>query len=106
MKRFYFPLVLIIILAELALLVWVLLAIIPLHPERLYLQPDAAYKPVISPQDLTSTPVVVTEWLFFLLTAGILIPVSATMIGELVRWALDHRRIKTVRLERGAHVQD
>ncbi|MBI2934125.1 MAG: hypothetical protein HYY29_01000 [Chloroflexi bacterium] len=92
MKNYYFPLVLGIILAELGLLVWLLAAIIPLNPEGLYLQEDAAYRPFISGQDAGSVQVIISQWLFFLLIAGFLIPVSGTMIGELVRWALDRRK--------------
>lgn len=92
MKRLYFSLVLIIVLAELALLVWVLASTIPLHPEKIYLQEDAAYKSFISTRDTTSPVVIVTEWLFFLVTAGVLIPVSFMIIGELIRWALGQRK--------------
>ncbi len=91
-KPFYFPLVLAIILAELGLLVWVLAAIIPLRPDSFYLQQDAAYTPFISKTDIGSLPVVIAQWLMFLMIAGMLIPVSLTILGELARWGLDQRK--------------
>ncbi|MBI4330891.1 MAG: hypothetical protein HY673_06395 [Chloroflexi bacterium] len=92
MKRLYLPLVLAVVLAELGLLVWLLAAIIPLHAGETYLQEDAAYRPYISGQDAGSPAVVITQWLFFLMTAGTLIPVGLIIAGELVRWGLGQRK--------------
>ena len=67
---YYFPLVAGIILVELAVLIFVLLDIIPIHPFEIY--PTAAYFSLIGVNDLSQIGVVITRWFFFLLTAGVL----------------------------------
>ncbi len=89
-----------VILLELALLVWFLVTIIPLHPENLHLQKDALYTPYISSQDVSHIAVIITRWLFFALIAGMLIPINGIIIGELTRWFLDQG--KKARLNRSS----
>ncbi|MDP2719072.1 MAG: hypothetical protein Q8P44_04470 [Dehalococcoidia bacterium] len=89
MKKIYFLSILVIVLAELALLIWFLVANIPLTPGGLFLQQNAPYSPFISPKDTSHIAVTVTRWLFFLLIAGTLIPTNTIIIGELTRWFMD-----------------
>jgi formate dehydrogenase subunit gamma len=87
---YYFPLVVGVILAEVVILILALRDIIPIHPFEVY--PFALYYNYISPSDLTSIGVVVTRWFFFLLTAGVLIPVTLIIILEVTRRVINSRR--------------
>jgi formate dehydrogenase gamma subunit len=87
---YYFPLVTGIILAEAVILILVLLNILPLHPFEIY--PTAAYYQYIGPDNLNQISVIITRWFFFILTAGVLLPVTLLIILEIIRRVIIDRQ--------------
>jgi cytochrome b subunit of formate dehydrogenase len=87
---YYFPLVAGIILAEVVVLVLALLNILPIHPFEVY--SEALYFQYIGSSDLSHIAVTITRWFFFLLTAGVLIPVTLIIILEVTRRVINSRR--------------
>jgi formate dehydrogenase gamma subunit len=90
LPKYYFPLIIGIVLVEAVVLVLVLLDIIPLGPFEIY--PTAAYFSYVGESDLTHIAVTITRWFFFLLTAGVLIPVTLIIIMEIARRLIIHFR--------------
>ena len=87
---YYFPLVIGIILAEAAILILVLLNILPLHPFEIY--PEAGYFSYIGTNDISQISVTITRWFFFVLTAGVLLPVTLLIILEIIRRVIIDRQ--------------
>jgi formate dehydrogenase subunit gamma len=79
-----------ILLVELVVLVLVLLNILPTHVFQIY--PDANYANYVQPDDVTKTAVVFTKWFFFLLTAGVLLPLILIIFMEIIRRIINSRR--------------
>ena len=87
---YYFPLVIGIIFIEAVVLVLVLLNILPLHPFEIY--PAAGYFSYIGANDISKLSVTITRWFFFVLTAGVLLPVTLLIILEVIRRIIIDRR--------------
>jgi formate dehydrogenase subunit gamma len=83
LPRFYFPLIIAIILAEAVILVLALLDILPRDTLKIY--PTALYASYIGASDLTNIAVTVTRWFFFLLTTCVMVPVTLIIILEIMR---------------------
>jgi cytochrome b subunit of formate dehydrogenase len=90
MPRFYFPIIITIILAEAVILGLILFDMFPIHVFQIY--PWAQYGPYINASDLTQLSVTITKWFFFLLTAGVLIPTTIIIILEIARRFIVSRR--------------
>ncbi len=88
--RYYFPLIVGIIIIEAVILVLALMDIVPLHPMEIY--PTAAYFNLISANDLGQIGVIITRWFFFVLTAGVMVPVTIIIILEVIRRIINSRR--------------
>lgn len=89
--RYYFPLIIGIIIAEAVILGLVLFDIFPLiHEFEIY--PFAQYAPYVDESDITKISVTITRWFFFLLTAGVLIPTTLIIIMEVIRRVIIARR--------------
>jgi formate dehydrogenase subunit gamma len=83
LPRYYFPLLVTIILVELVVLVLVLLDILPVHPFHIY--PEAGYSSYVAETDILHVSVTVTKWFFFFLTAGVLLSMMLIIILEVIR---------------------
>jgi len=90
LPKYYFQLVVGIILAEVVVLVLALLNIIPLHAFEIY--PQALYYDYVPSSALNHIAVTITRWFFFALTAGVLIPVTMIIILEVTRRVINSRR--------------
>jgi len=90
LPRYYFPLIIAIILAEAVILGLILFDNFPLHPFEVY--PFAQYAPYVNASDVTQLSVTITKWFFFLLTAGVLIPTTLIIILEVTRRVIIARR--------------
>jgi formate dehydrogenase subunit gamma len=83
LPRFYFPLIIAIILAEAVILVLALLDILPRDTLKIY--PTALYAGYIGASDLAHISVTVTRWFFFLLTTCVMVPVTLIIVLEIMR---------------------
>jgi formate dehydrogenase subunit gamma len=83
LPRFYFPMIIVIILAEAVILVLALLDIVPRDSFVIY--KTAAYYNFVTQNDLQSLAVTITRWFFFLLTACVMVPVTLIIILEIMR---------------------
>ena len=83
LPRFYFPLIIGIILVEAVVLGLVLFEIFPMGDFEIY--PYAQYAPYVDAGDVTQLSVTITRWFFFLLTAGVLVPTTLIIIMEVIR---------------------
>jgi formate dehydrogenase subunit gamma len=90
LPRYYFPLVGGILVIEAIGLILVLLDILPIHPFNIY--STASYFSYIGINDVSHIAVTITRWFFFLLTAGVLIPVTLIIFLEIGRRFLISRR--------------
>jgi formate dehydrogenase subunit gamma len=90
---YYFPLVIGVILIEAIILVLALLDILPLDVLKIY--PEAGYFSYIGASDLGKISVTITRWFFFLLTAGVMVPVTLIIILEVIRRIIISRRAKS-----------
>ena len=90
LPRYYFPLIIAIVLAEAVALGFILFDILPHHAFEVY--PFAQYAPYVNTSDVTQLSVNITRWFFFLLTAGVLIPTTLIIILEVTRRVLIARR--------------
>ena len=91
LPRYYFPLIIGIVLAEAVALGFILFDIFPLsHSFEVY--PFAQYSPYVNASDVTQLSVTITRWFFFLLTAGVLIPTTLIIIMEVPRRVLIARK--------------
>ena len=88
--RYYFPLIIGIILAEAVALGFILFYNFPTHAFEVHSY--SQYSPYISPSDVTQISVTVTKWFFFLLTAGVLIPTTILILLEITRRVINARR--------------
>ncbi len=83
LPRFYFPIIIVIVLAEAVVLGLIIFDMLPIHAFQIY--PWAQYGPYVSSSDISNIAVTVTKWFFFLLTAGVLVPTTIIIIMEIVR---------------------
>ncbi len=91
MKRWLpWTVTMVVVLLEFLLMILVFVNMAPLKPAEF--RTDAGYSRFITEAHSTFLGVVITEWFFFLLTAGVIIPVSVIIIMELFRWALNQRK--------------
>ncbi len=88
--RYYFPLVIGIVLVEAVALILILLDILPLHVFEIY--PEAGYFSYIGASDIGKLSVMITRWFFFLLNAGVLLPTTTIIILEIGRRVIINRR--------------
>lgn len=88
LPRFYFPLIIVIVLAEATILVLALLNIIPLGDLEIY--PQAGYFSYVHAGDISNIAVTITRWFFFLLTTCVMVPVTMIIILEIVRRVIIH----------------
>ncbi|MDO8490987.1 MAG: hypothetical protein Q7T04_03100 [Dehalococcoidia bacterium] len=79
----------VVVLLEFLLMIVVFVNVAPLKPAEF--RTDAGYSKFITEAHSTFLGVVITEWFFFLLTAGVIIPVSVIILMELGRYLLDKR---------------
>jgi formate dehydrogenase subunit gamma len=91
--RYYFPLILGIVLVEAVILVLALLDILPIHGFKIY--PEAGYFSYVGASDLTRVAVTITRWFFFLLTTCVMIPVTLIILLEIIRRIIISRRGKS-----------
>jgi formate dehydrogenase subunit gamma len=92
LPRFYFPIIIVIILAEAVVLSLIIFDMLPIHVFQIY--PYAQYAPYVSASDVTNIAVTITKWFFFLLTAGVLVPTTIIIILEVARRLIISRRGK------------
>jgi formate dehydrogenase subunit gamma len=90
LSRFYFPLIIVIVLAEAVALGFILFDMVPVHTFEVY--PYAQYGQYVNANDLTAIATVITKWFFFLLTAGVLIPTTIIILLEIIRRFITTRR--------------
>ncbi len=90
LPRYYFPLIIGIIIVEVVVLGFVLFDIFPLGAFEVH--PYAQYAPYVSDSDVTQLSVTITRWFFFLLTAGVLIPLTLIIIMEVTRRVIIARK--------------
>ena len=88
--RYYFPLIIAVVLAEAVALGFILFYNFPTHAFEVHSY--SQYSPYISPSDVTQLSVTITKWFFFLLTAGVLIPTTILIILEITRRMMNARR--------------
>jgi cytochrome b subunit of formate dehydrogenase len=86
LPRFYFPLIIFVVLVEAVILGFVLFDVFPSGTFEVY--PFAQYSPYVSSSDVTQISVTITRWFFFLLTAFVLIPTTLIIILEITRRVL------------------
>jgi cytochrome b subunit of formate dehydrogenase len=92
-KKLYFPFVLLVELVILAAFIWFLVYLFPTLDPRGYLfYSDAPHIPYLE-QEISSTLVTVVRWIFYILTACLLLPMMVTIVLELIRWQINRRRI-------------
>ena len=84
LPKFYYPLVIAILLAEAVALGFILFDIFPLG-KTFEIYSYAQYGQYVSATQVKDIAVTVTRWFFFLLTAGVLIPTTLIIIMELTR---------------------
>jgi len=87
---YYFPLVVGIVLIEAVILVLALMDVVPLKPFEIY--PFAQYYQYVVTSDLDHIAVTITRWFFFILTAGVMVPVTILIILEIMRRIINSRR--------------
>jgi formate dehydrogenase subunit gamma len=90
---YYFPLIIVILLAEAVALGFILFDIFPLG-KTFEVYSFAQYAPYVSSSDVTQLSVTITRWFFFLLTAGVLIPTTLIIIMEITRRVLIARKVE------------
>ena len=91
LPRYYFPLIIGIIIIEAVILGFVLFDIFPLSHD-FEVHSFAQYSPYVDAPDVTRVSVIVTRWFFFLLTAGVLIPTTLIIIMEVTRRVIIARK--------------
>lgn len=83
-------------LAILVAFVFFLVDLFPtLDPHGYLYYGDAPHVPFLE-QEISSTLVTVIRWIFFLLTACMLLPMMVTIVLELIRWKIVQRRSPTI----------
>lgn len=91
LKKLYFPFVMIVELAILAAFIWFLIYLLPtLDPKGYLFFGEANHVPYLE-QYVSTTPVTVVRWIFYVFTAFMLIVMMLTIIMELIRWQIKHR---------------
>ncbi len=102
----YFPFVMLVELAILAAFVWFLIYLFPtLDPQGYIYYGDAPHVPFLE-QEISSIAVTVVRWIFFLLTACMLLPMMLTIILELIRWRIVQSRTPTILPGKGGREQE
>lgn len=91
LPRYYFPLIIGIIIAEVVILGLVLFDIFPLTHD-FEVHSYAQYASYVDVSDITQISVTITRWFFFLLTAGVLIPTTLIIIMEVTRRVIIARK--------------
>jgi formate dehydrogenase subunit gamma len=94
LPKFYFPLILGVLVIEAVVLLLCLWDIIPLpYKGGLEIYRDTAgYAGYILDQDTSRLAVTITRWFFFALTAGVMIPVTIIIFMEFIRRWINNRR--------------
>jgi cytochrome b subunit of formate dehydrogenase len=90
LPRYYFPLIIFILLAEAVILGFILFDMWPTHVFEVHSY--AQYSPYVNATDVTQLSVTITRWFFFLLTAGVLIPITLIIILEITRRVIIARK--------------
>lgn len=92
-KNLYFTFVMLVELAILAAFIWFLVYLFPTLDSHGYLfygdAPHAAYLE----GEVSGTPVTVMRWIFYVLTACLLLPMMITIVLELIRWRINQKRV-------------
>jgi formate dehydrogenase subunit gamma len=92
-KSLYFTFVLVLEVAILAVFIWFLIYLFPtLDPQGYLFYGDAPHVPYLE-QEVASVPVTVVRWIFYLLTACLILPMMITIVLELIRWQINRRRM-------------
>lgn len=92
MKKLYFPFVMLVEFVILAAFVWFLVYLFPtLDPHGYLFYGTAPHVPFLE-QYVSSTAVTVVRWIFYLVTALLMLFMMVTIIGELVRWRINQSR--------------
>ena len=92
LPKFYYPLIILIVLAEAVVLGFILFDIFPIGDFEVH--PYAGYAQYVSGTDISHIAVIITRWFFFLLTAGVLIPTTLLIIMEITRRYMTARNIR------------
>lgn len=92
LPKYYYPLIITILLAEAVCLGFILFDIFPMGDFEVYSW--AQYSQYVSASDTSHIAVTVTRWFFFLLTAGVLIPTTLIIIMEITRRVLIARKVE------------
>ena len=90
LPKFYYPLVIAILLAEAVALGFILFDIFPLG-KTFEIYSYSQYGQYVSATQVNDIAVTVTRWFFFLLTAGVLIPTTLIIIMEITRRVITAR---------------
>ena len=94
-KNLYFTFAILVQLVIMAAFIWFLVYLFPtLEPEGYLFYGDAPHVTYLE-QEVSSTPVVVIRWIFYILTAGLLLPMMVTIVLELIRWRINQSRAPT-----------
>jgi cytochrome b subunit of formate dehydrogenase len=89
MKKLYFPFVMLVELVILAAFIWFLIYLFPtLDPKGYLFYGDAPHVPYLQ-QYVSTTAVTVVRWVFYLITAFLVLFMMVTIIGELIRWRIN-----------------
>jgi len=93
LPRYYFPLIIGIIIVEAVILGFVLFDIFPLTHDFV-VHSYSQHASYVEASDVTQISVTITRWFFFLLTAGVLIPTTLIIIMEVTRRVIIARKGK------------
>ena len=92
LKKLYFPFVLTLEIGILVAFIFFLIDLFPsLSPQGYQYYGDAPHVPFLE-QELAHIAVTVFKWLFFVATAGLMLPMMLTIIMELVRYRINQAR--------------
>jgi cytochrome b subunit of formate dehydrogenase len=106
LRKSYFPFVMVIELAILVAFVFFLVYLFPtLDPQGYLYYGDAPHVPFLE-QEISSIPVTVVRWIFFLLTACMLLPMMLTIILELIRWRVVQSRTPSILPGKGGRQEE
>lgn len=92
-KNLYFVFVMLVELAIMGAFIWFLVYLFPAPDSQGYLfygdAPHASYLE----QEASGTAVTVVRWVFYVLTACLLLPMMLTIVLELFRWRINQKRV-------------
>ena len=92
LKKLYFPFVMLIELIILAAFVWFLIYLFPTLDPKGYLFYDGAHHTPYLEQYASHTALVVIRWVFYVLTAFMMLFMMVTIVGEIIRWQTRQRK--------------